>query len=189
MAKKKTVRTPQKKLDSNTNPEFHLDILSVMDKDEFASANYQRLVGELIRSNYAELNSTGTAIGGTIGSLNRKVETIEQILVKPDYMKKISLIENELKAIKVEILPQLEDSKKALSKIEEFMRNNASFLTDLVSAQGKLRPLESEISALTKRMEKIESEKNLAWNKTTTIISIVIAILGTAFGIYFGFIK
>jgi len=76
-----------------------------------------------------------------------------------------------------------------LIKIEEFMKSNASFLVDLVSAEGRLRALENETSSLNKRVEKIESEKNLAWNKAVTILSIIVAILTTAFGIYFGFVK
>ena len=102
---------------------------------------------------------------------------------------RISPVKKELELIKNEILPQLQQSQQALISLEEFMRNNVTFLKDLTSAEGKLDSFKDEISSLSRRLEKVESDKAISWNKAATIISVVVAILSMSIAAYVAFIK
>lgn len=187
MAKKKTTPAETEKNDEFSRPKYTVAFPSM------SHIEVPHFSQDSVDTYTDQLNSTGTVLGGSIEALSQRINTIEHILVQPDLENQINArltpVKKELELIKNEILPQLHQSQEALNSIEEFMRNNATFLKDLISAEGKLDSFKGEISSLSRRVEKVESEKTLSWNKAATIISIIVAILSVSIAAYVAIIK
>jgi transcriptional regulator with XRE-family HTH domain len=180
--------------------------LSTDDIDKLlSSVGYDRLTGnelvKLVRFNLSSaglliansketntglenfFNSTGTVIGGTIGSLDEKVRSIEnqlEAILKPsnnsDVAEKIKNEINplllEVKAIKEEIVPQLEETKKQLSKSE-----NADFFVSAVEGDGAIKVIKGEVASIEKRLDKVESQINVSRDRVIAIASVMIALI------------
>jgi transcriptional regulator with XRE-family HTH domain len=185
--------------------------LSTDDIDKLlSSVGYDRLTGnelvKLVRFNLSSaglliansketntglenfFNSTGTVIGGTIGSLDEKVRSIEnqlEAILKPsnnsDVAEKIKNEINplllEVKAIKEEIVPQLEETKKQLSKSDEFIRKNADFFVSAVEGDGAIKVIKGEVASIEKRLDKVESQINVSRDRVIAIASVMIALI------------
>jgi hypothetical protein len=100
-------------------------------------------------------NSTGTQIGGTITALDSMSELMKDLNrsaitgLQPgldDYFtKRIEPIKNELES-------KLQETKKSLSSMNAFIKDNESALTSLFSVQGKMSGLESQMSSVLNRV-------------------------------------
>lgn len=143
----------------------------------------------------SNVSSTDTIISETVDALSKNIQNIEKAFsTSEDGI--ISLLDERLEPLKSEItvirdetLPLLQQSKESLKTVGDFIKDNTNLLTDLIGSQGKLRSIDGELSSIYKRMEKLESERNISWNKTTTLISILIAFVTTVAAIYFALIK
>lgn len=92
------------------------------------------------------------------------------------HVKDTKLVE-ELIVIRNEF-SQLQASQTTVSKVfEDFIRDNAKFLQDAITARGKLDYIESEIFSVMKRLEKLEENKNLQRARRITTISTITAII------------
>jgi transcriptional regulator with XRE-family HTH domain len=184
--------------------------LSTDDIDKLlASADYEKLNGnelvKLVRFNLSSagllvanpgtvnmglenfFNSTGTVIGGTIGSLDEKIRSIENTLgtilktssnsdIADKIEKEVKPLILEVKSIKEEIVPQLEETKKQLSKSDEFIRKNADFFVSAVEGEGAIKVIKSEVTSIEKRLDKVESQLNISRDRVIAIVSVVIAL-------------
>jgi hypothetical protein len=86
--------------------------------------------------------------------------------------------------------PASQETGSTTSVLEK-LQQNTDFLISSIVAQGKIPAIESTITSLTKRIEKIESDKIINWNKATVIITVIIAFVSlcisctaVVFGIY-----
>lgn len=143
--------------------------------DPYASlSNYQ------LSSPYV-WGSTGSMLGGTITILDNLKSTISTI--ESNIGEKISTdlipIRNDLDTTKKVV----EETTENLKNLRSFINNNEHLFTNLISVEGKMSGFEGQMSSLQNRVEKLESDKNINWNKTTTIISIIVAAIGTCCGI------
>ncbi len=113
---------------------------------------------------FKQISSTGTTIQGAIDGINESVLSIHSATASYEQSSNVEdrliIIDNEIRSIK-NLLPQLEQSKASLSHIEEFIKNNAVFLTNSIVIDGRLRSIEGEIISLTKRLEFVEGKKIL----------------------------
>ena len=189
MAKKKITPDDSKKDDNVSDPKYTVVFPTKLPPQYAAPQSAQESVDNFTN----QINSTGTVLGGSIEALSQRIDSFEHFLVQPDLEnqinERISPVKKELELIKNEILPQLQQSQQALISLEEFMRNNVTFLKDLTIAEGKLDSFKDEISSLSRRLEKVESDKAISWNKAATIISVVVAILSMSIAAYVAFIK
>lgn len=148
--------------------------------------------------NHGELsnffNSTGTVMGGTIGSLDDKVNAIENTLgiinssiaqlksgnnfdIAERIENEIKPLSLEVKAIKDEIVPKLEETKNQLSKSDDFIRRNANFFMSAVEGEGAIKVIRSELTSLEKRLEKIENQLNISKDRTVAIVAAIFALI------------
>ena len=89
----------------------------------------------------------------------------------------------ELASIRNEFA-QLQAAQTALNRVfEDFIRDNAKFLQDAITAKGKLDCIESEISSIMKRLEKLEENKKVRWTNRIAIISTITAIISVAIAV------
>ena len=87
-------------------------------------------------------------------------------------------------------LAELEETQVVLKNaLENFIRNNVAFLQNATTAKGKLNSIESELESMNKRLEKLEDNKKIRWNRSTTIISIITAIISTVAAIALGVLR
>ena len=104
--------------------------------------------------------------------------------IKPKY--------SELDTVK----SQVQETRNSLSALKEFLDNNATFLTNLISTEGRMVGAESLLASVSHRVEKLEQERTTNWNKNITIISVIIAfistcvaVIGTSLAIYLAFVN
>jgi len=154
------------------------------------------IAGENIKSGELSnfFNSTGTVIGGTIGSLDEKINAIENTLgVVNSSITELRAnntvgiaerIENEIKpltaevnAIKNEIVPKLEETRNQLSKSDEFLRKNADFFISAVEGEGAIKIIKTELISLEKRLDKVENQLNISRDRVIAIAAAIFALL------------
>ncbi len=146
-------------------------------------------------------SSTGPSIGGSIISLDEKVHTIENTLgaistsvlelksgKNPDIAEviesKIKPIAIEVKAIREEIVPQLEETKSQISRSDEFLRKHADFFISAVEGEGAVKIIKSELESVDKRLGKVEGQLNVSRDRAIAIASIIIALISACIACY-----
>jgi DNA repair exonuclease SbcCD ATPase subunit len=135
----------------------------------------------------AQIYSSSDELGGTIAALSSTIKKIEDdtyARLEPNVSAQIAAniepIKAEIASLK-EINSQLENTKSSLGKVEKFINDNKNSFLDLITAEGKYQRIESDLSSIRTRVEKIEGSKNISWNRTSAIISILIAAIVMSF--------
>lgn len=176
MANKKTDQNQPKKETSKIDSGFKF--LNVDDIIFARDATYDSTDAAIV-----DVNSTGTVLNASIGSIYQRVDTIEHLLIDGSD-KALFLLETELKALRDQTIPQLAEAKKTIDKVEAYLRENATFLTNLTSSSGRLQALESYTVSLSKRLEFLEGQKQTRWTNSATVISIIVSIISISIAVY-----
>jgi hypothetical protein len=149
--------------------------------------------GSIERQEYSSpeefVTASGTMIGGTISVLDALNVTIQDLekrafsTTKSDINTKLT---QDLKPIQQELestKKQIEETSNTLKTMESFIDTNKASFTNLISVEGKMNGIEGQLSSIQNRVGKLESEKNINWNKTTTIISLMIAMISACIAV------
>lgn len=152
-------------------------------------------VGTPIRSfnDYqVSIESSSADLGGTITVLSKKINEMFARLDSVSYhsdpesiISEFQIVKGELSDIKSNVFPKLEESQKTLENVASFLNSNSSFLSDLISANGRLNGIQGEMNSITRRLDYLEKIKERNWQNITTIISILIAIAAVIVAIFF----
>ncbi len=150
------------------------------------------------------IKSTGTSMGGTIDNLGGRIDAIENSIGEiqatfqhtfPSVVSSIPTkieeiikpLRQEVSEIKVNIIPQLEQTQEQITGYESFVRENAEFLKSAVEAQGILKILQGQMDAFEKRLAHVENQLNIRRTRTIVIISTIVAIVSLGILIYQNF--
>jgi len=130
-----------------------------------------------------QIQSTSAIISGTITALNSTLKEIENATyarLEPNFTAQVTESIEPLKTELDLIKNQLQNVKDSLEPIGKTLLENAAFFSNSISAQGKIQSIESSISSIFIRLDKIENDNNIRWNRRSTVINILFTILGTA---------
>jgi CHASE3 domain sensor protein len=121
-------------------------------------------------------------MGGSIDLLKQAYDQLSSFSTKDNISqesldKRLAPIESQLATIKT-VIDQYEEQKKFIDSLVPLLKDNAPYLMASIASQGKLQVIESGNASILKRLEKLEDNKNINWNRITTITAIVIAIFG-----------
>lgn len=166
----KIIQVEQSKPEEVTLGQLDAMTLGDMDNKQIGGSDLYNLV-----------TSSGIAIQSTIDFIDGKLQAIENVeatVLDPQVITQISNLKQEIEGVRLEALSQLKESKDTLDTVANFMRDNATFLTNAIAVNGKMQSFESSISSLLQRVEKLEADKTIKWNQWATIISIIIAFCG-----------
>lgn len=159
------------------------------------SERYESFLANANNPEPSLFNSTGTMIQGTIDVFNVKVSdfigTLDTVstdisvsdspLNRHELEKKFQEFRNELTTFQSTFTQQLTDTRDQAIQIDktlnDFLTRNTEFLKTAVEAGGKFQAVEGRISSLESRLSTLESNKNISWNKTASVVTIIIAIL------------
>lgn len=167
----------------NTMDKIVRDGAIVMDSDDMFTSDRSAIsAGEFV-------NASGSMIGGTISVLDNLRATLQAAekntlaVIESNIDKKLS---QDLKPIQTDLestKKQVEEARESLTTLGRFIDSNKASFVSLISVEGKMGGFESQMSSIQNRVEKLEAEKNIKWNKTTMIISLGIAAIGMCCGI------
>ena len=135
------------------------------------------------------VTASGTMIGGTISALEGLRTTLQDagyktsLLIESSIDKKLT---QDLKPIQEDLestKKQVEDASETLKTLGSFIESNKHSFVSLISVEGKMGGMESQMSSFQTRIEKLETDKNITWNKNTTIIALIIGFIGSCCGV------
>ncbi|HLN45628.1 MAG TPA: hypothetical protein VK209_07975 [Candidatus Sulfotelmatobacter sp.] len=127
-------------------------------------------------------------IGGTITALDNLQKTLQAVetnafsFIESNIDKKLT---ENIKPIQIQLEStqrQVGETIESLKRLGGFIEENRNYFINLISVEGKISGFESQISSIQQRLEKLEDDKNINWNKTTTVISLSVAVLSMCCG-------
>ena len=111
---------------------------------------------------YRSVGATGVDIGGTITYLGDATETIKKTVESFHFVdqkqmnQELRPILEQIKNIQADVLPKLELAKNTITNVEEFLKDNVTFLTNSIEVKGRLQLIESNLNSFSTRIDTLE---------------------------------
>lgn len=128
-----------------------------------------------------QINNTSSMIDGTIEALNSTLQELNNASfarfepnINAQITRNLEPFKNDLDSLR----SQLQNVKDSLEPIGKSLLENVAFISNSIAVQGKMQATESAITSIFIRLDKIESDNNVRWNKRATVIGILCTLLG-----------
>ncbi|MHB8088027.1 MAG: hypothetical protein ACYDH2_07215 [Anaerolineaceae bacterium] len=151
-------------------------ILGQVIKDEQGYLSRYEKYKNVISASSTNLAGTASELGLKIDIISRELENLSGNQTQEEIKNKLIEVTKEVDSIKEMVIPKLEETKKTLDSVDKFLKDNSSFLINLLSAEGKLQAIQGEINSIMGRLDNLEKGKERNWQRITTVISLLIAI-------------
>jgi hypothetical protein len=78
---------------------------------------------------------------------------------------------------------KLQETQQSLISTSKFIKDNESYLTNLISVEGKMKGLEKDVSSAERRIGILEEHKNTSWIRSSTTWLIIFSVMTGCAGV------